>query len=59
MTLMGLRAEREILIAYLKMKVEIEDWHGIADAAMDIREVDAKISVLRDIHSLLEKDKKK
>lgn len=33
--------DRELLIEYLKMKVYEEDWHGVADAAMDLREVDA------------------
>jgi hypothetical protein len=28
-------------VEYLKMKVETEDWHGVADAAMDLRELDA------------------
>ncbi len=32
---------REILIAYLKIKIAVEDWHAVADAAMDLRELDA------------------
>lgn len=32
---------REILVEYLKLKVHEEDWHGVADAAMDLRELDA------------------
>lgn len=32
---------RELLIEYLKLKVHEEDWHGVADAAMDLRELDA------------------
>ena len=34
--------DREILIAYLLMKVRQEDWHGVSDAANDLREMDAK-----------------
>jgi hypothetical protein len=34
--------QREIMIQYLKLKVFLEDWHGVADAAMDIRELEAK-----------------
>lgn len=34
------RGTREILIGYLKMKVDAEDWHGVADAAMDLRDYD-------------------
>lgn len=32
---------RRILIEYLRMKVEQQDWHGVADAANDLRELDA------------------
>lgn len=39
--------QRDGLIHYLKMKVEQEDWHGVQDAASDIREVEAKIEVLK------------
>jgi len=38
---------RNQLIHYLQMKVSQEDWHGVADAAMDLREVDAKLEILR------------
>lgn len=31
---------------YLSLKVEEQDWHGVADAAMDIRELVAQIKVL-------------
>lgn len=34
--------KRETMIAYLKLKVEEQDWHGVADAAMDLREIDAE-----------------
>ena len=34
--------KRYRLIEYLKMKVESEDWHGVADAANDLRELDAE-----------------
>ena len=38
---------RNGLIAYLELKVKVGDWHGVADAAMDLREVDAKLEVLK------------
>ena len=38
-------SERHILIKYLLMKVEVEDWHAVADAAMDLRELDAKMYI--------------
>lgn len=34
--------DREILIAYLSMKAKQEDWHGVSDAANDLREMDAR-----------------
>ena len=35
--------ERETLIAYLKMKVEQADWHGVSDAANDLRVLEASM----------------
>ena len=32
----------KIMIDYLYLKVQVEDWHAVADAAMDIREMIAK-----------------
>lgn len=29
-----------LMIDYLKMKTELGDWHGVADAAMDLRELE-------------------
>ncbi len=34
--------DRDILIQYMLMKVRQEDWHGVSDAANDLREMDAK-----------------
>lgn len=44
-----LTAHRIQLIVYLQFKVEQRDWHGVADAAMDIREVEAKHTVFLNI----------
>ena len=33
------------LIAYLLMKVRAADWHAVADAACDLREVEAMLKV--------------
>ena len=40
-------AERAALIAYLTAKLRAEDWHAVADAAMDLREIDAELSVMK------------
>jgi len=34
--------DTEVMVAYLKLKVKQRDWHGVADAAMDIREMEAR-----------------
>lgn len=34
--------KREVMIAYLMQKVEEQDWHGVMDAAADLREIDAQ-----------------
>lgn len=36
--------DKEVMIEYLFLKIRQEDWHGVADAAMDIREMEAKCS---------------
>ncbi len=37
--------EREVLIDYLKMKVDQADWHGVSDAANDLRVLEAQLQV--------------
>lgn len=34
--------QRQVLIEYLQVMVARGDWHGVADAAMDIRELEAE-----------------
>lgn len=43
-----LEERRAKLIVYLQMKVEEMDWHGVQDAGSDLREVDAKLSMIKD-----------
>jgi hypothetical protein len=40
------------LIEYLELKIQQHDWHGVADAAMDIRELKAKIDVLKEYEEI-------
>lgn len=42
-----LEAHVRTMVDYLRMKLEQRDWHGVADAAMDIRELEAKLDLLR------------
>ena len=37
----------EIVRADLLMKFEVGDYHGVADAAMDLREIEAQLEVLK------------
>lgn len=39
--------QRQGLIVYLHQKADEQDWHGVADAAMDIREKEAILLALR------------
>ena len=40
--LMTPKEQHQHLIAYLKAKVEWGDWHGVSDAANDLRELEAR-----------------
>lgn len=35
-------AQRRILIEYLHVMIARSDWHGVADVAMDLRELEAE-----------------
>ena len=39
--------QRQHMLGYLYLKLEMDDMHAVADAAMDIRELDASIISLR------------
>ena len=43
-------AQRDTLVEYINMKVLQEDWHGVADAAMDLRDLDAFESGIKHAH---------
>jgi len=47
MTEQQLLAHRSTLLAYLRAKADIEDWHGVSDAANDLREIDVALRMLR------------
>jgi hypothetical protein len=44
-----LTREKQGMTEYLKLKLEQQDWHGVADAAMDIRELVAKLDLLEEL----------
>ena len=35
-------SKTEVMVAYLLLKVQQRDWHGVADAANDIRVMEAE-----------------
>lgn len=39
----SLQNRRKLMQEYLQLKVGEEDWHGVADAAMDLRDIDSEI----------------
>jgi predicted cupin superfamily sugar epimerase len=41
--------QRQTMITYLLTKVENSDWHGVADAAMDLREIEVQIKLLKEL----------
>jgi hypothetical protein len=51
----SLLKRKAITIQDLLIKVENEDWHGVADAAMDLREIDAMLKVLETIPKIAPK----
>jgi hypothetical protein len=34
--------QKSILLEYLQVMIALEDWHGVADLAMDLRELEAR-----------------
>lgn len=47
MTRAALLTRRATMLAYLKLRLELDDMHGVMDAAADIREIDAQLRMLR------------
>lgn len=33
------KTQKEIMLLYLQIMIAREDWHGVADAAMDLRDM--------------------
>jgi hypothetical protein len=43
-----LEGHRALMVTYASHRLEEEDWHGVMDAAADLREIDTELRVLRD-----------
>lgn len=44
-----LENKKSKMVDYLTMKVQEEDWHGVADAAMDIRDIESELIPYRSL----------
>lgn len=53
--ILALQSRHSVLLDYLDMATERADWHGVMDAAADLREVDAELEALRWVISGSEK----
>ena len=47
--LQKLLKQKQGMTDYLRLKLNQEDWHGVADAAMDIREIVSKTMAVSEI----------
>lgn len=45
--IVNLEIWRSLMLDYLKHKVADEDWHGVQDAASDLRDIDSELQGLR------------
>ena len=34
--------QKAVLLEYLQVMIALQDWHGVADVAMDLRELEAR-----------------
>jgi len=54
----ALKEGRENLVSYLLQKVKNDtDYHAVADAAMDVREIDAQLKMIEEVRLFLSKCK--
>ena len=37
-----LNVQKAVLLEYFQVMITLQDWHGVADVAMDLRELEAK-----------------
>lgn len=47
--LVDLHNKRILMKNYLQLKVDEEDWHGVQDAASDLRDIDVEITTLEKV----------
>lgn len=47
--LMRLGSQHAAMVNYLKVMLDRSDWHGVSDAANDLREIECEMRTLRSI----------
>lgn len=50
-----LKVRRVTMIEYLLLKVKERDWHGVADAAMDLRDIESELIGIEGVEELLKR----
>jgi len=43
--------QKATLLAYLNMQVKRQDWHGVADAACDLRVIETELRVYEELRN--------
>jgi hypothetical protein len=44
-----LQRSLKIMEVYLALRLSMRDWHGVMDAAADIREIESKIATIKEL----------
>lgn len=44
-----LKSRIKVMERYLRVRMAMRDWHGVMDAAADLRELEAKLQVLQEL----------
>lgn len=52
---MNAKTRKQFMVEYLKLKVEEQDWHGVADAAMDLREIEVELQFTKELEPVFYK----
>ncbi len=41
----------DLMVEYLRMRLELGDWHGVMDAAADLRELEVERRMLQELEA--------
>ena len=51
--MISLKERKKIMIEYLRLKLSEEDWHGVQDAASDLREIEVELRLMENQNNAL------